>query len=139
VVLRFLLELQDLPYYTGLLATMPRETRVDNTANRSVPVTLPIGDCPESIYFEPVFRRGGPACGHELMDESPVRHLYPVAVENIAHGRALEPMPAEPFQGGVAWLTSTLPQLIKVIDKTLCDAVLTTFHELSLAAPRKRV
>jgi hypothetical protein len=135
MVLRFLLEFPDLPYCTGLLAIVPRETRVDNTVNRSVPVTLPIGDRPESIYVEPVFRRCGPAGGHELVDESPVRYLYPVAVENIAHGRALESMPAQSFQGGVARLASTLTQLIKVIDKTLGDAVLTTFHKLSLAAP----
>jgi hypothetical protein len=97
-------------------------------------VAFPISDRPELIFFKPVLHSGNPTSSHELMDESPVRHLYPVAVEDIAHGRALEPMPAQPFQGGVARLASTVTQLIKVIDKTLGDAVLTTFHELSLAA-----
>jgi hypothetical protein len=98
-------------------------------------VPFPIGDCPELIFFKPAFRRGGPASGHELVDEFPVWYLNPVAVQNIAHGRALEPMAAQPFQGGIARLTSPLAQLVQVIDKTLRDAVPTTFHELSLTAP----
>jgi len=119
MVLRFLSGFRDLPYRAGLLVAVTGETRIDNAANRPVPVTLPISNCPELILFEPILHRSGPASSHELLDESPVRQPYPVAVENIAHGRALEPMVAQPFQDGITGLAGTLTQLVQVIHETL--------------------
>src|SRR6202022_2743678 len=103
-----------LPGHHGLLlpaerlAAMPGETRVDNTASGAVPVPFPIGDRPEFIRVKSVFRRSGSASGHEFVDESPVRQVYPVTVENITHGRAPELVPAQTLQGGVTRPTSKL-------------------------------
>jgi hypothetical protein len=116
---------------------MAGETRVDNPASGAIPVPFPIGDRPEFIRVKPVSRRGGTASGHEYVDESPVRQVYPVAVENIAHGRALELVPAQPFQGGVTRPASQLAQLPQVIHETLSYAQLITFHEVPLTALRK--
>jgi hypothetical protein len=116
---------------------MSRETRTDNTTRGAVPVPFPIGDGPQFIRVEAVFRPGGSASGHEFMDESPVRQVYPVAVEDVAHRRTPELMPAQSLQGGVTRPTGKLAQLLQVIHEALRDASLVTFHEVPLTALRK--
>ena len=119
------------------LAAVPGETRVDNTARGAVPVPFPIGDRPKFIRVKAVFRPGGTASGHEFMDESPVRQVYPVPVEDVAHGRAPELMTAQSLQRGVTRPTGKLAQLPQVIHEALRDARLVTFHQVPLTALRK--
>jgi len=97
-------------------------------------VPFPVGDRSEFTRVKPVLRRGGPASGHEFVDESPVRQVNPVTVENVAHGRTLQLMLAQSLQGGVTRLTGEKAQPLQVVHETLRDAHLITFHELSLSA-----
>jgi hypothetical protein len=92
-------------------------------------MVLPVGHRPEFCYVKTALARGCMTCLNELSDESPFGQVNPVTVEEITHGRALEPGPAQPFQGGVAWLTGTLTQLPQVTHETPRNAQLIQLYE----------
>jgi hypothetical protein len=116
---------------------MAREASVDYTVGRTVPVPVPIRHRPKLIRVKAVLDGGSTARYYKLMDESPVRQLHPITVENVAHRRASELVLAQTFQDGVTRPPGKLAQLVQVVRETLRDARLIQLHEVPPTALRK--
>ena len=109
---------------------MPWEAGVDNATRCAIPVTFPIGDRPQLIRIESAFLCRRTTGCHECRNESPVRQVYPITIEDVTHGRASELVLAQTLQGGIARLAGPLPQLGEVAHEALRSAQLIEFHEV---------